>query len=233
MSPMRQHHSQESAGTVRLWLALILWTLAILACGTVVTDTPYYTCPTPIPPTTTSEPTILPGTPLPFPTLIPLPPTPYIITPPQDFYTGDAVLVGLPGAPLRLRFRLHSITSEPAPPLNGEPRSLYTWALTITNLGEMDYETVPVALMSIRRVETSAGLLEGTWSPTQSAMQTAGFTQEDYAPLIAGATRTYRFAAYAPAGTIHQFSYLLDGAGDNRITWVNAPNPFCSGDSAP
>lgn len=229
MSPMRQRHSQEG----RLWLALIFWALAILACGTVVTDTPYYTCPTPIPATAAPHPTVLPGTPLPFPTLIPLLPTPYSITPPQDFYTGDTVFVGLPGALLRLRFRLNEVISESAQPLNGEPRSLYTWALTITNLGEMDYETVPVVLMSISRVETSAGLLEGAWTPTESAMQAAGFTQENYTPLTAGATRTYHFAAYAPAGTVHQFRYLLDGAGDNRITWVNAPNPFCSGDSAP
>lgn len=228
MSPI-----QQSGGTIRLGLALILWALAILACGTVVTDTPYYTCPTPIPPTAAPEPTVLPGTPLPFPTLIPLPPTPYIIMPPQDFYTGDEVLVGLPGAPLRLRFRLHGVTSEPAQPLNSEPRSLYIWALTITNLGEVDYETVPVALMSISRIETGAGLLEGTWTPTESAMQAANFTQEDYTPLTTGATRTYRLAAYAPAGSVYQFSYLLDGAGNNRITWVNAPNPFCSGDSAP
>jgi hypothetical protein len=31
---------------------------------------------------------------------------------------------------------------------------------------------------------------------------------------------------------VRQFAYLLDGDGDNRITWVNQPNPDCSGDVA-
>jgi hypothetical protein len=42
----------------------------------------------------------------------------------------------------------------------------------------------------------------------------------------------YRLAAYIPAGSVNQFAYLLDGEGGNRITWVNAANPYCSGDVA-
>jgi hypothetical protein len=63
-------------------------------------------------------------------------------------------------------------------------------------------------------------------------MQTAGFTSENYDPLTPGSTRTYRLAAFIPAWTVRQFAYLLDGDGGNRITWVNAANPYCSGDVA-
>ena len=68
---------------------------AALACGTLVTDTAFYTCPTTVPvPTVTT----LPGTPIPT---LALPPTPFTLAPPQDFYVGDAVFVGQPGAALR------------------------------------------------------------------------------------------------------------------------------------
>jgi hypothetical protein len=63
-------------------------------------------------------------------------------------------------------------------------------------------------------------------------MQAAGFTKENDDPLALGSTRTYRLAAYIPAGTVRQFAYLLDGDGGNRITWVNTANPYCSGDVA-
>ena len=208
-------------------LASLMLILAILACGTVVTDTPYYTCPTSIPPTAVPEPTVLLGTPLPFPTLIPLPPTPYSITPPQEFYVGDAVFVGQPGAPLRLRFRLQNVQIQPAVSQN-----LVTWALEIHNLGSAAYETIPVALMVITQITTANGDHTGTWRTSDTAMTAAGFTNENYDPLTPGSTHTYRLAAYIPAGSVRQFAYLLDGDGGNHITWVNAANRYCSGDVA-
>ncbi|MBK8135022.1 MAG: hypothetical protein IPK52_04150 [Chloroflexi bacterium] len=63
-------------------------------------------------------------------------------------------------------------------------------------------------------------------------MNVAGFTSENYDPLTPGSARIYRLAAYIPAGSVRQFVYLLDGDGGNRITWVNTPNPYCSGDVA-
>ncbi len=76
--------------TVRFLTAAVAIISAMLACGTTVLQTAYYVCPTPVPTAVIPQPTPLPGTPLPLPTLLPLPPTPYVITPPQDFYVGDA-----------------------------------------------------------------------------------------------------------------------------------------------
>jgi hypothetical protein len=194
-------------------------------------QTAYYVCPTAVPTMTVPQPTSLPGTPLLPPTLIPLPPTPYVITPPQDFYVGDAVFVGTPGAPLRLRFRLLSIQSQPALPISGEPRSLYTWQIEISNLGTVVYETIPIALMAITQVETVSGHLNGTWHTSDIAMHEAGYINENYGALQPGTSRIYRLAAYAPAGDLRQLTYSLDG-GTNRITWVNAANPYCNSDIA-
>ena len=218
--------------TWRFLFAAIVLMAAILACGTVVTQTAYYACPTPIPTVVVPQPTPLPGTPLPFPTLIPLPPTPYVITPPQDFYVGDAVYVGQPYQPLRLRFRLLDINSQPAPPVGGNPRNLYTWQLEIANLGSVTYETIPVALMVITRIDTANGQLSGTWNTSEAAMQDAGFSGENYDALTPGSSQIYRLAAYGPAGSVRQVTYHLDGDGGNRITWINAANPYCSGDIA-
>ncbi len=212
---------------IYLLVAPIMLLFAVLACGTMVTQQAYYTCPTAVPPTPAPQPTVLPRTPLPFPTIIPLPPTPYIITPPQDFYVGDAVFVGSQGAPLRLRFRLQNVQSQPAGSGN-----LVTWRLEIRNLGSTTYETIPVALMVITRIHTASGEQTGTWRTSEAAMTAAGFTSENYEPLTPGSTRTYRLAAYLPAGSVRQFAYLLDGDGGNHITWVNAANPYCSGDVA-
>jgi hypothetical protein len=212
--------------SIYLLVAPVMLLFAALACGTLVTDTASYTCPTAVPQATA---TTLAGTPM--PTLQP-PPTPYSITPPQDFYVGDAVFVGQSGAPLRLRFRLQNIQTQPAPPLGGSPRNLVTWRLEIRNLGSATYETIPVALMVITRINTANGEQTGMWRTSEAAMQATGFTSENYDPLPSGSTRTYRLAAYIPAGTVRQFAYLLDGDGGNRITWVNTANPYCSGDVA-
>ncbi len=207
--------------SIYLLVAPIMLLFAVLACGTIVTDTASYTCPTAVPQATA---TTLGGTPMPT---LPPPPTPYTISPPQDFYVGDAVFVGQSGAPLRLRFRLQNVQSQPA-----GSRNLITWRLEIRNLGSATYETIPVALMVITRINTANGEQTGTWQPSEAAMAAAGFTSENYDPLTPGSTRIYRLAAYIPAGSVNQFAYLLDGESGNRITWVNAVNPYCSGDVA-
>ncbi len=211
--------------SIYLLFVPVMLVFAALACGTIVTDTAFYTCPTSVPvPTVTT----LPGTPI--PTTAP-PPTPFTLAPPQDFYVGDAVFVGQPGAPLRLRFRLLSVQSQPAPPSGNTPQNLYTWRLEIHNLGTVPYETVPVALMLITAITTPTSEQTGAWLTSLAAMNTAGFTNENYDPLLPDATRSYRLAAFAPAGSLHRLAYLLDG-GSNRITWVNQVNPTCTGDIA-
>ncbi len=210
--------------SIYLLVAPVMLLFAVLACGTLVTDLASYTCPTPVPQATA---TTLAGTPIPT---LPPPPTPYTISPPQDFYVGDAVFVGQQGAPLRLRFRLQNVRSQPAPPLGGSSRNLVTWQLEIRNLGSMTYETVPVALMVITRITSATSSQIGIWRTSEAAMIAVGFTNENYDPLLPGSMRVYRLAAYIPAGSVRQFAYLLDGDGGNRITWVNAANPYCSGD---
>lgn len=207
--------------SIYLLVAPVMLLFAVLACGTLVTDLASYTCPTTVPQATA---TTLAGTPIPTQ---PPPPTPYTITPPQDFYVGDAVFVGQSGAPLRLRFRLQNVQSQPA-----GSRTLVTWRLEIRNLGSVSYETIPVALMVITRITTANGEQTGTWQASEAAMAAAGFTNENYDPLTPGSTRVYRLAAYIPAGSVNQFAYLLDGDGGNRITWINTVNPYCFGDVA-
>lgn len=207
--------------SIYLLVAPVMLLFAVLACGTIVTDLASYTCPTAVPQATA---TTLAGTPMPT---LPPPPTPYTISPPQDFYVGDAVFVGQSGAPLRLRFRLQNVQTQPA-----GSRNLVTWRLEIRNLGSTTYETIPIALMVITRITTASGEQTGTWQTSDAAMAAAGFINENYDPLTSGSTRTYRLAAYIPVGSVNQFAYLLDGDGGNRITWVNATNPYCSGDVA-
>jgi hypothetical protein len=207
--------------SIYLLVAPVMLFFAALACGTIVTDLASYTCPTAVPQATA---TTLAGTPMPT---LPPPPTPYSITPPQDFYVGDAVFVGQQGAPLRLRFRLQNIQVQAAGSQN-----LVTWRLEIRNLGSTSYETIPVALMLITRINTASGEQIGTWRTSEAALAAAGFTSENYDPLPPGSTRVYRLAAYIPAGSVDQFTYLLDEEGGNRITWINAANPYCSGDVA-
>ena len=160
--------------SIYVLVAPVMLVFAALACGTIVTDTASYTCPTAIPQPTS---TVLAGTP--EPTLAP-PPTPYTLAPPQDFYVGDAVFVGQPGAPLRLRFRLQNVQVQPAGSDN-----LVTWRLEIRNLGSATYETVPVALMVITRITTANGDQTGIWRTSEAAMTAAGFTNENYDPLPA------------------------------------------------
>lgn len=214
---------------LRLYLTVALLLAAILACGTAVTHTPHYVCPTALPTPFIPQPTPLPGTLLPPLTPIPLPPTPYIITPPQDFYVGDAVFVGYSGDSLRLRFRLLGIQSRPA---ESGARYLHTWQIEIRSIGSATYETVPIALTAIMRVETAYGAETGTWPTSEAAMREAGYLGENYDPLAPHTTRIYRLAAYGPIGSVGQIAYTLDGESGNRITWTNNANPYCSGDIA-
>jgi hypothetical protein len=206
-------------GCVPTFVVPVMLALTALACSTVVTAPGQYTCPTAIPwPTTT----VMPGTPI--PTLAP-PPTPYTIVPPQDFYVGDAIFVGQPGAAMRLRFRLQNVQVQPA---GGQ--YLVTWQLAIHNAGTTTYEALPPMLMLITRLATASGPQSGTWRTAEAAMKLAGFTSENYEALSPGATRLYRLAAFIPTGNVSQFAYLLDGDGGNRITWTNQINPYCFGD---
>lgn len=205
--------------SIYVLVAPVMLVFAALACGTIVTDQAQYTCPTAIPQPTA---TVLAGTPM--PTLAP-PPTPYTLAPPQDFYVGDAVFVGQPSAPLRLRFRLQNVQVQPAGTQN-----LVTWRLEIHNDGTTAYEAIPPALMLITRITTANGDQSGTWRTSEAAMNAAGFTNENYDPLLPGVTRTYQLAATIPMGNVSQFAYLLDGDGGNRITWTSQSNPYCSGD---
>ena len=133
------------------------------------------------------------------------------------------MLVGQPGASLRLRFRLQTVQVQAA----GSGQRV-TWRLEVHNLGRIPYETIPAALMLISRITTANGEQTGTWRTSAGAMQAAGFTGENYEPLPPGSTRVYRLAAYIPTGSPSQFTYLLDGDGGNRITWVNQSNPDCA-----
>ncbi|QPC81723.1 hypothetical protein G4Y79_18810 [Phototrophicus methaneseepsis] len=202
--------------SIYLLVAPMILMFTALACGTVVSELPYYTCPT-----TMAQPTatVLPGTLLPPP----LPSsTPYTIAPPQDFYIGDAVLVGQEDSEVHLRFRLQDVAVQTV-----DSNHLVTWQLEVSNLGTQSYETIPPALMLITRINTAYGEQSGTWHTSEAAMNAADLTHENYDPLPPGATRIYRLAAYVPAGSVSQFAYLLDGDGENRITWANTPNPYC------
>ena len=211
--------------SIGVLLSPVIMVIALLACGTIVTETASYVCPTRFPPTAGPI-TVGPGTPIVIPTLLPTS-TPYRIFPPQDFYRGDAVFIGQPNESLRLRFRLQSVQSQPAP-----PRTLYLWVLEIKNLGTTTYETIPVAQATITQIRTATGDLEGSWMPTDRAMKAAGFTSENYEPLLPGTTRVYRLAAYGPVGSVHRIAFRLDEEGSNQITWLNQANPFCIGDVA-
>lgn len=194
--------------------------VATLACGTALHDVPVYVCPTEVPPT------ILPGTPQ------PPPPTPVVITPPQDFYAGDPVIVGTAGAPLRVQFRLLNAQSFAASPdEDGRPRRVYVWQLEVSNLGSEDYELFPALQMYLSTIATPAGEVTGAWGSSQAAADETGLTiDNDTAILLPGERRVFRLAAYGPAGTARRFTFTLDPtvtAGSGTITWVNATNPYC------
>jgi hypothetical protein len=219
--------------SIYLLFAPVFLLFAVLACvGTVLPDRAVYVCPSPIP--ATAAPTVLPGTPLPPPTK--LPPTPFVITPPQDFYVGDVVFIGAAGAPVRVRLRLQAVRTYPAAPAGGQSRRIYAWALEVKNAGTQNYEIFPAVQLYLSVVTTASGESTGVWGATQAAADEAGLTLDDnFYTLIPGETRTFRFAAYAPAGSARRFTFTLDPTvtqGSPVITWINQTNPSCTGDIA-
>lgn len=209
----------------------IFMIFAILACaGTPLLDIPTFTCPTVVP--AAPLPTVLPGTATPIPVPTQIPSTPYIITAPQDFYVDDAVFVGNATSPLRVRFRLQNIQTYPATPaIDGTPRQIVSWQLHVKNVGTQDYEIFPALQMLVSEIETAYGTVTGTWGSTQAAGDDIGLTVDnDIYTLTPNQTRTFRFGAFAPAGTVSRFGFSLDPTTtDNQsvISWSNQSNPYC------
>lgn len=210
-----------------LLISPLVMILAILACGgTPLTGTPLYTCPTDVPlPTATT----LIGTPP--PTMLP-PSTPYIITSSQDFYIGDAVFIGGQLAPLRVRLRLQNVQVFP----QTADEQVVTWELEVANVGQEDYEIFPSLQLYVSEVNTAYGIETGAWGATQAAGDVVGVTIDgDIYTLSAGQTQTFHFAAFTPAGDVERFTMELDPTqvdGGAVMTWINATNPYCSGDVA-
>ena len=184
---------------------------AMLACaGTPLLDVPSMTCPTPV------QPTVLPGTPA------PIPPTPVVIT--DEFYIGDKVIVGNASSPLRVQFRLLDVNTNPTTSdAFGNPRQIVSWRLRVKNIGIKDYEIFPAVQMFVSKVETAYGTQIGTWGASQIAGDEIGQTVDnDIYTLTPNQTRTFRLVAFAPAGTVRRFAFVLDlnqSITTNRILW--------------
>jgi hypothetical protein len=208
----------------------IFMIFAILACaGTALMGSPAYTCPTPIPPATS---TVLAGTAIPT---LAAPPTPYVILPPADFYVGDVIFVGSSSSEHGVRFRLQNVMSYPASPdANGDARTITTWQLEVRNIGTADYEIFPTAQMFLNEINTAYGTVNGVWPATREAADEAGVTLDDDAyTLNSGEMRVFRFAAFSPAGQATRFTFQLDptiSEGSAVIHWTNHTNPYCAGD---
>ncbi len=205
-----------------------------------MTPAPYPCCnPAPIYPT-------------PRPTYTPYPtPTPYIRT--NDYFTGDMVYTSRQPSGLQLGFRVTQIEArEATPDEEGDPRSLYTWTLTIRNVGRIPYTVFPPAQMYISVIRrTFGGEISGVWGPSLAAANEAGLNfadstwdMQDIAP---GASRTFRLAAYGPIGTPIRIAYVLDAStrppiegtqptevpGSNIVSWLNQANTECTGEIEP
>jgi hypothetical protein len=158
-----------------------------------------------------------------------------VIVPPQDFYLGDAVFVGTSSSENGVRFRLQSVSSYPASPdTDGTARRIYTWQLEVKNIGTADYEIFPSVQMFLSEITTASGNLSGTWFATREAAEAANVPFDaDVYTLNSGQTRSFRFAAYAPAGQATRFTLQLDPtvtSSSGTINWANQSNPYCSGD---
>lgn len=235
---------------MRAIYALIALCVAILACATPLPDAPpVYVCPSDVPPPPPPPPTVTPWgipyipptatpfgvpfipSPLPPPTAVP---TAYIITPPDDFYVGDAVFVGQAGAGHRVRFRLQNVASSAAP----DGGTLHLWQLEVRNLGEQPYTITPTLVMTLTALRLADGTIQdGNWVATSRAARAAGIpVNEAVFELSTGQTMVFHFAALsASAGaTAWRWRLALDygGTSENAIGWRNAINPHCSGDVA-
>ncbi len=197
----------------------IFMIFAILACaGTPLLEVPRVTCPTPI------QPTVLLGTPA------PIPPTPVVIT--DEFYIGDRVIVGNVSSPLRVQFWLLDIQTYPiSPDAYGNPRQIVSWRLRVKNIGTQAYEIFPALQMFVSEVDTAYGTQTGNWGATQAAGNVIGQTVDnDIYTLTLDQTRTFRLVAFAPAGTVRRFAFVLDPTvtdSNERITWLNQQNTYC------
>ncbi len=200
-----------------LLVAPLMLVLAIMACGTAVSELAHYTCPTSVPPT---APVYLPGTAIAPATLAPTR-TPFEITAPAAFYKEDDVVVGSAGMAVYLRLRLLSVEVELV-----ENQHLVTWVLEIRNFGTADFDTIPPMQMVISQMDGQTG----TWRTSEQAMEAASFTQENYDTLNRNTRRTYRLAAFTPVAEVEQFTFVLSESPRNVIIWHNQPNPFCGGD---
>lgn len=211
--------------SIYVLVAPVVMILAVLACaGTPLTGMPLFVCPTDAPlPTITT----LPGTAT--PTTAPTA-TPYIITPPQDFYLDDPVRVGNPAGAVQVQFRLTDVATLPASPArDGSERMLVLWQLEVTNLGFETYSIAPTVVLTLTTIRTPGGLLlSGDWVATERAGEEAGVVVDtNLVDIPPGDTRVFQFAAYTPPGTPERWTLELDIEGDNRLTWINAINPYC------
>jgi len=206
--------------SIYLLVSPIFMLFAVLACaGTPLLDVPSVTCSTPV------QPTVLPGTPA------PIPPTPVVIT--DEFYIGDKVIVGNLAAPLRVQFRLLDVQTYPTEPdAFGNPRQIVSWRLRVKNISTQNYEIFPVLQMFVSEVDTAYGTQTSTWGGTQTAGDLIGQTVDnDIYTLTPDQTRTFRLVAFAPAGTVQRFAFVLDPTVTDsieRITWLHQQNPYCS-----
>ena len=87
-------------------------------------------------------------------------------------------------------------------------------------------------------------LIAGVHWSLQKALLMAGYTiklinqwliENAFVPIIAQTNDSLRIAVgyvFIVALLVLGITYLLDGDGGNRITWVNQSNPSCSGEIA-
>jgi hypothetical protein len=207
--------------SIYLIVSPIFMIFAMLACaGTPLLDVPSMTCATPI------QATVLPGTPA------PIQPTPVVISAPDDFYIGDRVIVGNASSPLRVQFRLLDVNTDPTTPdAYSNPRQIVSWRLRVKNIGTQDYEIFSALQMFVSEVDTAYGTQTETWGATQAAGDLIGQTVDnDIYTLTPNQTRTFRLVAFAPAGTVKRFAFVLDPTvtdSNQKITWQNQQNPYC------
>lgn len=212
--------------TIYVLFIPVFLVLAVLACaGTVLTGTPVSTCPTTTASSTAAV--VMVATPLQTPTTHAT----------ADFYVGDAVTIGAADADVRVQFRLFNVASQPvSPDADGEARSLYTWQLAVTNLGQVDYTVFPSVQMALLEVTTAYGDMVGPWFASREAASAAGVTVEDnLVTLAADETRVFQFAAFGPEGEARRFAFQLDPTGNSSdaLTWRNATNPDCAAEVSP
>ncbi|MEL7435075.1 MAG: hypothetical protein AAFN11_14105 [Chloroflexota bacterium] len=201
---------------------VLLILLTIACAGTPLLGMPLYTCPTDVPlPTATT----LAGTPLPTPRPQP---TPFTIMSPQDFYAGDAVVIGDEGSLLQVRLRLQNVQIIS---LTGDEQ-VVSWQLEVANIGRDRYEIFPAVQMYVRSVDGE----QGAWGSSSDAGERIGIpVDSDVYQIRAGQSRTFNLATITSAGTAIQFAFQLDptlGTTSPIMTWTNQPNPHCAGDMA-